>query len=201
VYLTVFATLAMAMVPACSDGPSRPPGLVGGGEGGGSGPISGGRSGGDGGVVDGGGDASTPLPSNGALCSELGLASRVIEGLLVAQDPPVWRGGVLPDGTFDLREFTVFGGAAVQGGPVNVAARAVIRIQGSTWQERYEFSGPNAPASRRASGRIAASGNQLSVIEDCPRQGFERSWQYSYVEPTLVIYDAESKQAFTFAKQ
>jgi len=194
--LTVFQVGSVALFGACADPEKKPapavPGMSTGGGGGGGG------GGGEGGVVDEGGfDAG-----EAGVCNDLVNSGTLVDRTAVPGDPPTATGGTVVDGTYDLTDYSVYVGTGGAPGPTGITAKATLRIAGGKIDEIIELGGTGKTSTVTTSSSVySVTGATFAETDLCPAGGGGRQLQFTANDPQLILTDATSKEAFTFAKR
>ena len=155
-------------------------------------------------------DSSTTLMdsgrdgNDGGACNELVPAGSGIDKIALAADPPASTGGTVVDGTYDLKEYSVYVGIAGVVTPLGISARMTLRIDGTakTIEKVSEItSGGDPPTTALTSSAFSTMGSAIATTDRCPVAA-SKSWQFtSNSLNQIVLTDPATREALTFLKR
>ncbi len=155
-------------------------------------------------------DSSVPLKDSGldggdgGVCNGLVPVGSGIDKIALAADPPAATGGIVVDGTYELRDYSIYVGIAGIVAPLGISARITIRIDGAakTIDEVSEITSGGSPATTAlTTSTFSTTGSAFATTALCPASG-SRSWQFtSNALNQIVLTDPATREAFTFLKR
>lgn len=191
IFFLHFAGVA-ALVAACGDEPTRP--LV--TESPGRPAIGAGGASGSGGALDAGADAS-----DAGECTSLPLTGGTIPQQTATGEVPVGTGGSIANGTYDITEAVIYGGAAALPGPSGASYQGSIRITDQTFERHVLFkSAGGAVVESSSKGTLNVKDASGVIALTCPYATQEQV-TYTVSGNSLVISNIVTRESFGFTKR
>ena len=159
-----------------------------------------------GGSTEGGFPDSSAADSgrDGGACNELVPLGSGVDKIALAADPPASTGGTVIDGTYDLKEYSVYVGISGVVTPLGISARMTLRIDGTakTIDKVSEItSGGDPPTTALTSSTFSTMGSAFATTDRCPVAA-GKSWQFtSNSLNQIVLTDPATREALTFLKR
>ena len=149
-----------------------------------------GRAGGDGG--------------DGGACTDLVPVGSPVDKIALASDPPASTGGTVVDGTYDLKDYTIYVGISGVVAPLGITARMTVRIDGTakTIARVSELTTAGNPSTTApSSSTFSTAGSAFATTDVCPLGG-GKSWQFtSNGLNQIILIDPGTREALTFLKR
>jgi hypothetical protein len=108
----------------------------------------------------------------------------LVQGISIASDPPLLRGGVVSEGIYRLVAIRNYTGPGGESGLYGYPSARRIEIVGDEW--RWASGGSDGSIGQRTYGATFA-GNWVELLRRCPDDGEIFPWPYEASGDRLVI--------------